>query len=122
MWFKKASVIASENKKPNVAALKNASPDGKDRTTGKGVYETPPNNTNITQYAPTNLSNYFFLPAMGYYAAGELKDFGKHGRYWASTLYYYNEKISYNLYFYAGDVVVSNTSDRNNGYRLWTSE
>ena len=122
MWFKKASVIASENKKPNVAALKNASPDGKDRTTGKGVYETPPNNTNITQYAPTNLSNYFFLPAMGYYAAGELKDFGKHGRYWASTLYYYNDKISYNLYFYAGDVVVSNTSDRNNGYRLWTSE
>ena len=122
MWFKKASVIASENSMPNAAALKNASPDGKDRTTGKGVYETPPNNKSITQKVPDNRSNYFFLPAMGYYAKGKLTDFGGHGRYWTSTPYPYNNDISYNLYFHANDVVVSNTSDRGNGYRLWTSE
>ena len=122
MWFKKASVIASENSMPNAAALKNASPDGQDRTTGQGVYETPPNNTSITQHAPTNRSNYFFLPAMGYYATGKLTDFGGHGRYWTSTPYPYDKNKSYNLYFYAHDVVVSNTSDRKNGYRLWTSE
>lgn len=121
MWFKKASVIAKENGEANAAALKSKSPDGKDRTSKK-VHETPPNNTDITQHAPTNRSNYFFLPAMGYYATGKLTDFGGHGRYWTSTPCPYDKDKSYNLYFHANDVVVSNTSDRENGYRLWTSE
>ena len=124
MWFKKASVIASENSMPNTAALKNASPDGKDRTTGKGVYETPPNNTSITQKVPTDRSKYFFLPAMGNYAAGKLKEFRTYGFYWTSTPLPYNNKNdkSYNLAFNDHDVVVSNTSGRDNGYCLWTSK
>ena len=123
MWFKKASVIASENSMPNAAALKSKSPDGQDRAS-KGVYETPPNNENITKHAPTNRSNYFFLPALGNYAAGKLKEFRTYGFYWTSTPLPYNNTNdkSYNLAFNDHDVVVSNTSDRGNGYRLWTSE
>lgn len=125
MWFKKASVIAKENGEANAAALKSKSPGGKDRTKSPGVFETPPNNTSITHKVPDDRSKYFFLPALGNYAAGELKEFRTYGFYWTSTPLpsnYYGDGKSYNLAFNNHDVVVSNTSDRNNGYRLWTSE
>ena len=122
MWFKKASVIASENGKTNADALKIASPDnGKNRAAEK-VYETPPHNDNVTKQIPNNRKNYFFLPATGRYENGKLKDFRTSGCYWTSTPEPFFDGRAYNLFFEEGKVTVSNSSDRTNGFRLWTSE
>ncbi|WP_455062747.1 hypothetical protein [Prevotella fusca] len=121
MWFKKAEVIAHDNNKANAAALKAASPDGKDRT-HQTHYETPKHNENVKKKTPDNRKNYFFLPATGRYESGTLKDFRTMGFYWtSSTIPYFNER-AYNLYFDAGKVTVSNLRDRNNGLELWTSK
>lgn len=121
MWFKKAEVIARENNKDNAAALKAASPDGKDRAR-KGIYETPPDNKQVQKKTPENRRDYFFLPAMGRYESGTLKDFRTMGFYWTSTLISYSRDKAFNLYFDAGNVTVSNLRDRNNGLGLWTSK
>lgn len=123
MWFKKAEVIAKENNKPNVAALKTVSSDGKNRVTNR-IYETPPNNNKIKTGAPTNRNDYFFLPAMGYYTNGELVEFGATGLFWTSTPEPYNsdKNVAYNLHFRFNNVTVSNIQKRYNGLKLWTSE
>ena len=120
MWFKKASVIARENNKANAAALKDASPDGKDRARN-GIYETTPDNSSIKQKTPDNRKNYFFLPAMGRYEKGKLKD-RKMGFYWTSTLISYSSGKAYNLYFDSGKVTVSNLRGLADGLGLWTSK
>lgn len=123
MWFKKAEVIAKENNKPNAAALKTVSSDGKNRVTNR-IYETPPNNNKIKTGAPTNRNDYFFLPAMGYYTNGELVEFGATGLFWTSTPEPYNsdKNVAYNLHFRFNNVTVSNIQKRYNGLKLWTSE
>ena len=120
MWFKKASVIARENNKANAAALKDASPDRKDRARN-GIYETTPDNSSIKQKTPDNRKNYFFLPAMGRYEKGKLKD-RKMGFYWTSTLISYSSGKAYNLYFDSGKVTVSNLRGLADGLGLWTSK
>ena len=121
MWFKKAEVIASENNKTNAAALKAVSPDGKDRV-GTRVFETPYDNKDVKKATPNNRKNYFFLPAMGRYANGTLKDFRTTGCYWTSTPEPYITNRAYNLFFDTGKVTLSNSSDRTNGFNLWTSK
>ena len=122
MWFKKASVIASDNGKDNAAELKASAPNGNDYVHTK-IFDTPPDNNHIKSGAPAKRSKYFFLPAIGCYnGQGIFMEFGNVGRYWASTLCSYNKKISYSLYFKADGVVVSNTIERPHGLRLWTSE
>ncbi|GAB6975482.1 hypothetical protein [Prevotella falsenii] len=121
MWFKKASVIAKENKKDNAEELKKKAYNGKDYVT-TSIYETPPNNPNVKSGTPENRNNYFFLPALGYYADGKLNKFGSQGFYWTSTAISYTSGKAYNLYFDQGNVVASNLRERTDGFRLWTSE
>ena len=121
MWFKKASVIASENGKANAAELKKADPLGRDLAT-KRLYITPPNNNYITHQTPANTGNYFFLPAAGYYSNGKLKDFGTHGCYWSCTPEPFFSRRAYYLYFYNGDVVVGNIYERDGGFQVWRTE
>ncbi|MGP1491968.1 MAG: hypothetical protein ACTTJJ_00995 [Prevotella fusca] len=121
MWFKKAEVIAHENNKDNAAALKAASPDGKDRA-HQTHYETPKHNENVKKKTPDNRKNYFFLPASGRYANGTLRDFRTTGCYWTSSLIPFFNDRAYNLFFDTDKVTVSNSSDRTNGYNLWTSK
>ena len=121
MWFKKASVIASENGKVDAAELKTISPDGKNRAKDK-YFETPKHNDKVKKKTPDNRKNYFFLPASGRYANGTLKDFRTSGCYWTSTPEPYIDDRAYNLFFDTGKVTISNSSDRNNGYNLWTSK
>lgn len=121
MWFKKASVIASENGKGSADKLKEKAPSGTDYVHNQ-PFITPPNNTSIKKKAPDNRSNYFFLPAMGRYENGKLIEFGSYGRYWTSTPYKWNKDVSYSLYFYSNDVVVSNLINKDNGLRLWKTE
>lgn len=121
MWFKKASVIASENGKGSADKLKEKAPSGTDYVHTQ-PFITPPDNKNIKQKAPDNRSNYFFLPAMGRYENGKLIEFGSYGRYWTSTPYKWNKDVSYSLYFQSGNVTVSNIIEKKNGLRLWKTE
>ena len=120
MWFKKAEVIAQENNKANAAELKKATPNGEDRA-NNNIFDTPPDNSSIKQKTPDNRKNYFFLPAMGRYEEGKLKD-RKMGFYWTSTLISYSSGKAYNLYFYSGKVTVSNLRGKADGLGLWTSK
>ena len=121
MWFKKASVIASENGKASAAELKKADPYNRDFATKK-LFVNMPNNNQIASGTPINSSNYFFLPAAGYYSSGKLEDFGTHGRYWSCTPEPFFSGRAYYLYFYNGDVVVGNIYERNGGFQVWRTE
>ncbi|ERK03605.1 lipoprotein [Hoylesella pleuritidis] len=121
MWFKKASVIASENGKASAAELKKADPLGRDLATKK-LFVNMPNNNQIASGTPINSSNYFFLPAAGYYSSGKLEDFGTHGRYWSCTPEPFFSGRAYYLYFYNGDVVVGNIYERDGGFQVWRTE
>lgn len=119
MWFKKESVIASEQGK-TLAYLTNKSYDGKNRIQLPKIYETPPSNKDPKKGIPAKLSDYFFLPAMGEYANGKLESFCTYGFYWAKTPEPYFAEKAYNLFFLEGEAGLSNGSDRDNGYKLWT--
>lgn len=120
MWFMKESKIASKENK-SIAHLTNFSYDGKNRIKDK-IWETPPSNKKTKKGTPDDLSKYFFLPAMGKYASGKLTDFRTYGFYWAKTPEPSFDYRAYNLFFNENEAGLSNSSDRWNGYRLWTSE
>ena len=121
MWFMKESKIASKENK-SIAYLTNNSFDGKNRIIKPGVWGTPPSNKNPKKGIPEHLNEYFFLPAMGNYASGELKEFRTYGFYWAKTPEPFFDGRAYNLFFNDHEAGLSNSSDRENGYCLWTSK
>ena len=120
IWLKKASVIAQKEGK-TTTDLKTASPDDGQNRANKKVWETPPSRT-VTQGTPSKLNDYFFLPAMGRYSGGKLTYFRTRGDYWLSTPEPFFPSRGYNLDFDDVKVTVSNSSDRNNGYKLWKAE
>ena len=119
MWFKKESVIVSENH-TSYSHITNFSFDGKNRIAKPGVYETPKSNDKIKQGTPDNLNNYFFLPAMGVYLNGSLHNFREYGFYWSKTLDPYISERAYSLFFNAGEAGWSNFRNRDSGCTLWT--
>ena len=74
MWFKKKANISGFN--PNTAY------DGNDWRTNSGVNSWPVSNT-LPEAADAN--NYFYLPALGGYSDGLLRDVGSYGWYWSSS-------------------------------------
>lgn len=120
MWFRKESVIASEQRK-NLAYLKSYSPDGKNHANTK-IFETPPSNKKLKKGIPANMSDYIFLPAMGNYTNGKFNSFRTYGFYWLKTPYPYDSEIAFNLFFKENEADLSNMSNRSNRYKLWTSE
>ena len=105
MWFKKKSQISGYN--PNTAY------DGSDwRTVNKyqswsASYALPD---------ATDANNYFYLPALGFYSLGRLRDVGG-GYYWSSSFYPGSSSDAYGLYFYSGGVYVS-ANYGNAGWRV----
>ena len=88
LWIKKQSVIASENSK-TVLQLKNKDPFGYDNRGDLTPTPSAPmtNTFSVTALAqgkPTNISNYFYLPALGSYDLGKLY-INNSGFYWGST-------------------------------------
>ena len=81
IWLKKLSVIAKENGK-ELADLKKADPDGTNLLTSYKFYETIPKSG---KPADSEISNYFFLPALAYYHYYKLNGFGSAGHYWSSS-------------------------------------
>ena len=81
VWLKKLSVIAKENGK-ELGDLKKAAPTGRtlsDDLSGYRVWSKQ------GKPASSEISKYFFLPALGYYTNGYFYGFGDYGYYWSSS-------------------------------------
>ena len=81
VWIKKLSIIAQEQGK-QLADLKEKNHVGLDmRSTRKSYSKRPV----IGKPSASELSKYFFLPALGKYYDGKLTFFASKGYYWSST-------------------------------------
>ena len=111
IWLKKLSVIAKENGK-ELADLKKADPDGRNLLTSANTYYTSPKSG---KPADSEISKYFFLPALDYYFSGKLYDLGSSGYYWSSSAFpSISSSYAYSLYFYSNGVGLV-SSDRRDG-------
>ena len=106
MWFKKKSQISGYN--ANTAA------DGTDwRITNKSYSGTP----SQTLPSAADANKYFYLPALGWYDAGQLKYVGNIGNHWSSSANPWGSGYAYNLYFASGSIGV-NFNSRYYGFRV----
>ena len=109
MWFKKKSVLQAEGNYNSNTAV-----DGTDwRTNG---------NNNSWSASPTlpsaaDANKYFYLPALGFYFAGQLSNIGGYGYYWSASAYPGGGNSAYDLLFYSGFVGVYNGYS-GNGFRV----
>ena len=106
IWLKKLSVIANENNK-QLADLKLKNHEGIDMRTTYNFYEVVPIDGKPND---SEINNYFFLPALGYYGSGQLSDFGSNGNYWSSSAHPSDSGYVYFLNFNSGSVLVNVTS------------
>lgn len=83
IWLKKLSVIAKENGK-ELADLKKADPDGTNLLTSVNAFYNYNTRTKSGKPADSEISNYFFLPALHYYHYYKLNGCG---HYWSSSAY-----------------------------------
>ena len=105
LWLKKLSVIAKENHK-TLDELKNKNPEGKDMRLEFWTTHVVPSSGKPKD---SELSDYFFLPAVGFYDFDSLSNFGSEGDYWSSTATIYgNTETAYGLHFKSGIVKVFN--------------
>ena len=81
IWLKKRSVIAQENSK-TLADLKLKDPNGKDLLTSFNRYNV---STISGKPSDSEIGNYFFLPALGWYLKDEFNYLGEFGFYWSSS-------------------------------------
>ena len=103
MWFKKKSQIGGYN--PNTAY---------DGTDWRVANESQSWSASNTPPSATDASNYFYLPALGYYDSfGQLKYVGGECRYWSSSANAWRSYDAYFLRFGSGIVLVGN------GYRFY---
>ena len=118
MWFKKKSKISGYSA--------TQAPNGIDytRSTSDAYYT----NYTISQGKPSNLNDYFYLPALGEYETtstetGVLDFVGVGGFYWSSTPRPgVSSHHAYCLYFNNDHAIVSNTVHRNSGFKLWSAQ
>ena len=106
MWFKKKANISGFN--PNTAE------DGTDwRTNGNG------RSWSVSQTLPdvADAGNYFYLPALGSYYFGQLRNVGNGGYYWSSSANPWLSYLAYSLFFTSGNVNVTSNGSRNGGFR-----
>ena len=116
MWFKKQSVIAADEGK-SIADLKSAAPNGSNYA--GYTYDASFTKTPI-EGKPSNLNDYFYLPALGEYMHASLGNVGEKGLYW-STSPLENDLETYSLYFHQGQAGMSK-GYRYIGMRLWKAQ
>ncbi|ALO48236.1 hypothetical protein [Hoylesella enoeca] len=108
MWLKK---------KANISGFNDSNYNGTDyRITINSC-----DNSVITQGKPSNLSDYFYLPCLGYYLGGELAVYsiGSSGTYWSSTPI----TVSTSYFFYFGQANVSMAAQsRGASFPLWSAQ
>ena len=117
IWLKKLSVIAQEQGK-QPAKMKEAAPNGVNLLTTT--------NFNYSNYRvalasgkpnDSEINNYFFLPALGYYDGSQLYFFGSNGYYWSSSAFSRDSNGSSAFYLdFASGYVGVNANYRRCGY------
>ena len=115
MWFKKQNVIATENSK-TILQLKEKSPNGIDYT--RSYYTSSLTYNSILQGQPTNINDYFYLPALGGYFSGKFTM--GFGVYWSSTAGSNATNYSVDLGFTNTFIFVNNQA-RNGGIKIFSS-
>ena len=110
IWLKRLSVIAQENGK-TLADLKLKDPNGKNLLTSSASHYVFPKSG---KPADSEIGNYFFLPALGYYLEGQLYVLGSGGSFWSSSADPTNSEFAYFLDFTSGSVAVEGVF-RDNG-------
>ena len=101
IWLKKLSVIAQENGR-EPSALKQEDPKGNDLRASLDDYSISPQSG---KPADSEISKYFFLPALGYYNnRGIFYFLDSQGYYWSSSANPSNSSYAYCLVFYSGTV------------------
>ena len=123
IWFKKQSTIVHDEHK-TLQELKEKAPDGTDYT--KNNYTSGHMNYNVTQGKPTNINDYFYLPARGvydlpsndgiFYIGGAYPD----GNYWTCTPAYWGTTSAIGLAFTDQFTYIQNFN-RGSGYNLFSS-
>lgn len=108
MWFKK---------KAKISGFTDANYNGTDY---RSTFNTFTNNS-ITQGKPSNLNDYFYLPANGYYGNGTWYSGGSYGAYWSSTPNPVDVHSVYSLHFDSGGMGVF-CYPRYFGFQLWTAQ
>lgn len=91
MWLKKKSKISGFRA--------DQAPDGINYTRTINDAVAPYQNYNIVRGRPSNLNDYFYLPALGAYYGNSSMAIGSGGRYWASTPYPHDGNYGYILLF-----------------------
>ena len=112
MWFKKKSVLLAEG---NYNTEKSADGTTDLRTTAKEYSNT---NSSISSGVPSaaDANKYFYLPALGWYDSGQLKNVGSFGYYWSSSASPWYSDSAYHLNFGSGNVSVYSYG-RGSGFR-----
>ena len=118
MWFKKKSVLQAEH---NYDTEKSADNTTDLRTTYKSYYNNSSSINNSGLPSAADAGKYFYLPALGYYNAGQLYDIGNYGYYWSSSAFPWGSNDACSLYFSSGGVGV-NGSSRSDGRRVGALE
>ena len=111
IWLKKLSVIAQENGK-ELADLKLKDPKGNDLRASSDGYNISPK---LGKPADSEIGNYFFLPALGFYERGKLGYLDTYGYYWSSSAFPDLTDFAYYLYFGSGYVGLGGGGNRDNG-------
>ena len=122
MWFKKQTVIATENSK-TIIQLKDKAPDNIDyRLTGwLGGGSQRKINNNVIAGKPSNLNEYFYLPCLGgYYDNGLLRNLGVLGLLHTSTPHPTDPSSAASIFFYFSQVAVD-FGNRSGGFQLFNS-
>ena len=113
MWFKKKSVLQVEN---HYDTEKSADNTTDLRTTYKSYNNTNSSINNSGLPSAGDANKYFYLPALGYYQAGQLYSVGSFSPYWSSSAYPWSSFSAYGLKFLSGSVLVD-VEFRMTGYR-----
>ena len=107
MWFKKKSVLQSEGHY-NTAVSANGSMDLRTTFPSWNPYENNSSTINSGIPSAADISNYFYLPALGYYSNGQLIHVGYNGFgcYWSSSAHPVVNNWGCELQFYSGYATV----------------
>ena len=113
MWFKKKSVLKAEG---NYDTEKSADRTTDLRTTGNRYDNNSSSINSGVLPSAADAGNYFYLPALGSYDNGRLKNISGYTSYWSSSAYpEYN--YAYCLYIMGGSAIVS-SDYRDHGLRV----
>ena len=114
MWLKKKSVLIAEG---HYNTEKSADGTTDLRTTFKNYHNFSSSIHHSGLPSAADAGNYFYLPALGYYTSGQLRNVGATGYCWSSTARPYSSDFAFYLIFSSGYVGV-NYYYRYDGYRV----